>query len=194
MMAPGLRKVPMRHELSSEVCDGMDFDLYQVELTAEPQEPINARVLIRHGLRLRRPGAHVLMLTARDIKVRSLNSVFGFASRRKGVAVVSTARLQSPGDGALTRQRVRNVVAHEIGHLNGLRHCRGPQCVMTPAATAGEVDRRPLGVCARCTNRVTLPKRLLGGGAALMVLVLSVLAIDRAASRLASPPPDFPFS
>ncbi|MEM2233672.1 MAG: hypothetical protein QXP81_09075 [Nitrososphaerota archaeon] len=71
-------------------------------------------------------------------------SVLGFC--REGRALVALARL---GSGAQLVRRACSVAVHEAGHLLGLGHCRH-RCVMSPAGSVGELDRRPLRPCDRC--------------------------------------------
>jgi hypothetical protein len=90
-----------------------------------------------------------VLLTSHDLALRGCESLFGYADRRRGVAVVSTFRLGGDGE-ALRRERTTKVIAHERGHLEGLRHCRTPGCVMHPARSVADLDARGLAPCERC--------------------------------------------
>jgi hypothetical protein len=89
-------------------------------------------------------GDSVLVLTGGDLALRGCKSLFGFADHRRRVAVVSTYRLGGNAG------RLARVVAHETGHLRGLRHCSTQGCVMRKARTVDELDACGLGPCARC--------------------------------------------
>lgn len=100
-----------------------------------------ARLLRQHRRPDREP---VLLLTSRDLNLKGCRSAFGYADRRRQVAVVSSFRLE--GNAA----RLANVVAHELGHLRGLKHCSDPGCLMHPAAQAEDIDARGSEPCPRC--------------------------------------------
>jgi predicted Zn-dependent protease len=70
--------------------------------------------------------------------------VFGIC--REGKAVVSLAWL---GTGRDLIRRACSVAVHEAGHLLGLGHCK-ERCVMRPASSLRELDRRPLKPCKGC--------------------------------------------
>ena len=155
--------------------------------------PIEAEGLLRCAVEARRSTSRILIMTNRDLKVRGLVSLFGFADRQKGAAVISTARLSDPADSSRLGSRLMNVAQHEIGHLNGLRHCRDPRCVMMAVSTPAEIDARASEACGLCPRHSGWARRTAGLAAAFMILVLSVVVLDRATSTMASRAPDFPF-
>ena len=154
--------------------------------------PIGAEGLLRCAVEARPSTSRILIITNRDLKVHGLVSLFGFADRQKGAAVISTARLSDPADSSRLA-RLMNVARHEIGHLNGLRHCRGPRCVMMVVSTPAEIDARASEACGLCPRHSGWARRITGLAAAFMILVLSVIVLDRVTSTIASPEPDFPF-
>ena len=155
--------------------------------------PIYAKRIVRLAATKRdRPG-RLLLLTDNDIRLFPLQGLFGYADRRRGIAIISTARLRDPDNPARTRERLRNVAAHELGHLNGLSHCAGPQCVMTQVSTPEELDCRPLLPCERCPRRSAQLRQAMATIAALLFLAISVLAIERVTSFWQGAGPDFPF-
>ncbi len=91
------------------------------------------------------------------------NFVFGQASLRGRVGVMSLARLdpaaygvEMEGDAAraiLTR-RALTVLAHEIGHIFGLKHCVFFRCVMGGANDLREIDSAPLHACPVCLRKL----------------------------------------
>jgi archaemetzincin len=92
-----------------------------------------------------------LIVTDRDLTTLESRQLFGFADARRKVAIVSSFRLDD-GSGDLTR-RLSNTIAHERGHLAGLRHCPDRQCLMHAAAAAKDLDTRPGEACGRCPRR-----------------------------------------
>ncbi|MCE9634286.1 MAG: hypothetical protein K8T90_01160 [Planctomycetes bacterium] len=96
----------------------------------------------------------VLLVTSIDLVLPDIAWVLGYANRRRRAAVVSIARLRDPLDDELTIRRLRNVAAHESGHLRGLSHCRAPACVMRVATGPDVLDQRDDGPCAACRRRL----------------------------------------
>jgi hypothetical protein len=150
--------------------------------------------LVRLALRARKLAGLTLVLTDRDLAMPACRSLFGFADRRAKVAVISIARLGDAADPARLPARLRNEIAHEAGHLNGLCHCRGPACVMAPVKAPHELDHRPALPCGRCSRMRSGALRILGTALAAVFLVFVVLGIDRVASVAVGPPPDIPFT
>ncbi len=170
-----------------------DLAAFRVREDYPEAGPIDAGRLLRSAVEARRFTSRILIVTNRDLKVRGLVSLFGFADRQKDAAVISTARLSDPADSSRLARRLTNVARHEIGHLNGLRHCRGPGCVMMAVSTPAEVDARESEACGLCPRHSGWARRIAGLAAAFMILVLSVVVLDRVISTMASPAPDWPF-
>ena len=133
----------------AEVLDGSGLLVRHVEHDRE-HRPINAKRIVRLMASELERTDRLLLVTESDLRVPPLRSLFGYADRRRGIAIISSARLRDPADPARTRARLRNVAAHELGHLNGLSHCAGPGCVMMQVSTPEQLDSRPLTPCARC--------------------------------------------
>jgi predicted Zn-dependent protease len=188
------RDVLIPTDILSGLASDCEVAAYRLEEGNGPQGPIDALALLRLAAGAGQSSEQLLIVTQRDLQMRPLQSLFGFANRRRGVAVVSTARLGDSEDPLLARRRLRNVAAHELGHLKGMRHCRGPQCLMTPVTTSEEIDLRPLKPCGRCPTRAGWIGRMLAAVAAVVIVALVVAGIDRIASLMASPVPDFPFT
>jgi hypothetical protein len=66
--------------------------------------PIIAKRLVRLLASEREGTDRLLVVTDGDIRVPPLRGLFGYADRRKGIAVVSTARLRDPHNPARTRR------------------------------------------------------------------------------------------
>ena len=113
----------------------------------------------------------VVVLTSHDLARRGCRSLFGFSDRSRHVAVVSTFRLAETPE--RLRARVANVVAHELAHLGGLKHCRVPGCLMHPVTLPAEIDGRAVIPCGRCPRRGgRLPRPAAGAIAAGCVMLL----------------------
>lgn len=135
-------------------------------------------------------GKRVLVLTQRDLHAKHLRGVFGHADRARGVAVVSVLRLALDVAPEHARQRLANVIAHELAHLDGLRHCRTPGCLLNPARSPEDVDRRSLTPCGRCPNG----RRPFITALAALFGCLVVFAVLDGANTLVKPPADAPFA
>ncbi|HXN86417.1 MAG TPA: matrixin family metalloprotease [Candidatus Binataceae bacterium] len=157
------------------------------------QGPIDAKSLVRLAASERDRTDRQLLITDSDIRVPPLRDLFGYADRRRGIAIVSTARLRDPDDPARTRERLLNVAAHELGHLNGLSHCAGPRCVMMQVSTWEQLDSRPLTPCARSHRHFARLRQWISTVAVLVVLVVSIVGIERVTSFWEGAGPDFPF-
>lgn len=92
----------------------------------------------------------------------------------KGVAIVSTARFLdgvTEADArckdsrfnikvdhryvdALVLRRTMKILAHELSHLFGLKHCIYYQCVMNGWASLEEMDKSPLHLCPICLRKL----------------------------------------
>jgi hypothetical protein len=87
------------------------------------------------------------------------------------VAVVSTFRLAETPE--RLRARAANVIAHELAHLGGLKHCRVPGCLMHPVTLPAEIDGRAGTPCGRCPRSGwRLPRQAAGAIAAGCVMLL----------------------
>lgn len=95
----------------------------------------------------------VLAVTNDDLyPIATWRFVFGQASPGERVGVFSTARLASgPG---LLRARAFRTLAHEMGHLFGLRHCVFFRCLMNGANRIEEADSQPLRLCPVCLRKL----------------------------------------
>lgn len=95
----------------------------------------------------------VLGIVDEDLFVADLNFVFGLAYGR--LAVISLARLRqefygSSPDPDLFRERLLKEAVHELGHVFGLHHCDGDECVMHFSNSIVDTDLKGCRYCKRC--------------------------------------------
>ncbi len=128
------------------------------EAFAEERSQYRAELLLSYLRTLKGTFPLCLGITSVDIYASDLNFVFGIALLKRGLGLVSYARLDNtfyglgPNDNLLY-QRVAKECLHEIGHALGLEHCENP-CVMLFANSLMEVDRKPGFYCEQCRYRL----------------------------------------
>lgn len=145
---------------------------------------VDAKRLLRRLAR--QDGTKVVLVVGRDLKLEGCGPVFGYADRRRGVAVVSTFRLE--GDAAKLGERVEKVIAHEAGHLEGRGHCGDERCAMHQAGSVADLDARGLAMCERCrSGRRGGRWGLIAAAAACVVLFLGLDASVRALTKRTLP-------
>lgn len=106
--------------------------------------------IIEFGLRALPGNGPLLIVTDADLTMRECQWLFGYADSERNAVVVSTRRLADPLRPDALRVRLLNEIAHEAGHLRGLRHCSTKGCLMRPVVAASELDTRGEHVCGRC--------------------------------------------
>lgn len=134
----------------------------------------------------------VIILTGRDLAKSGCSSLFGFADQGRRIGVVSSFRLEHP-DPARVQARLTKVIRHEIGHLQGRRHCRQPGCLMHPARHAEDLDGRMTELCPRCSRRSSLATTTLHRTGAALFLTLAFATVNLLATLL-QPAPMAPFA
>ena len=89
------------------------------------------------------------------------NFVFGQASLNNRVGVYSFARYvpgfygdSAGSDASLTLRRSCKVLAHETGHMFGIKHCIYFHCLMNGSNHLDESDLQPLHVCPVCLRKL----------------------------------------
>lgn len=115
--------------------------------------PLPAKRILRTRKTLDLPAGPVVLVTDRDLALPGCDSLFGYANPKRQIAIVSTRRLASDGRAGRLNSRLRNVIAHEGGHLDGYRHCDTPGCLMQAAREPADIDRRGSVPCGRCPRQ-----------------------------------------
>lgn len=100
-----------------------------------------------------------------DLFIPVLTFVYGEAQLNGRCAVVSTFRLRNelyglPVNEGLFRARIEKESVHEAGHLFGLVHCRGFECVMRSSTYVEEIDLKPAVLCRACEERFSIIQAL----------------------------------
>ena len=100
----------------------------------------------------------VLGVTEVDLYANDLNFVFGEAELFGRRAIISLKRLRQsfyglPDDEDLFKLRALKEAIHEIGHVLGLKHCRG-KCVMRFSNSIVEVDMKNWWFCEDCLKKL----------------------------------------
>jgi len=104
---------------------------------------------------------YALAIADLDLYVPQLNFVFGLADRAAAHAIIALPRLRQsfyglPDDTSLFCGRVVKEAVHELGHVQGLEHCRDRRCVMAFSNSLADTDYKGQEFCERCkkTRRV----------------------------------------
>ena len=106
----------------------------------------------------RERSARVLGVTELDLFIPILTFMFGQAQLGGRLALVSLARIRPefyrfPPDPALTLERLRKEIRHELGHTLGLVHCGDTRCAMSLSNSIVQVDAKNDSLCASCLAR-----------------------------------------
>lgn len=105
----------------------------------------------------------VLALTLEDLYQPGAAWIFGLASVADRVGIQSMLRYDPGFADADARPpdfeqtiltRALRVVAHELSHAFGLRHCVHFACVMNPTEGLADLDALPLDVCPVCLRKL----------------------------------------
>jgi archaemetzincin len=109
---------------------------------------------------LRRMGRHVpddalalVGVTTADLYSGDLDFVFGLAGLRSRVAILALGRYGEPGTPEFLHRAMKSL-AHETGHVFGLRHCIFYSCCMNGSNSLDESDSQPIHCCPLCHDKL----------------------------------------
>ena len=103
---------------------------------------------------------HIVGLTGSDISVSIHQNndwgVFGYGQCPGPASVVSSFRLNRQlQNEAAFKNRLKNVVLHELGHNFGLTHCPDKACLMKDAkGKLSSVEGEKRTLCASCKSKI----------------------------------------
>ena len=100
-----------------------------------------------------------VVMTGADLYVPGADFVYGAADGKKGVAIVSLARLRNEfrglkPDDRLLRQRALKVALRQLGRSWGMQDCPAAKCVMNGSDRIEDIDRKRETFCYRCSALV----------------------------------------
>jgi archaemetzincin len=100
-----------------------------------------------------------ILITDMDLYIPIFTFVFGLAKLSGDVGIVSTHRLNSiyyglPEDKDILKSRLKKEIIHELGHLQGLKHCERYDCVMTSSTVVEELDTKGESYCNSCIVQI----------------------------------------
>ena len=105
-----------------------------------------------------------LGLLQEDLCLPILTYVYGESQLGGKVAVISIHRLIDPRP-EIIYERAAKIGIHEVGHMIGLEHCRGIDCLMHFSKQLDQLDGQPLHFCSACEYEVSRRmKRLVRNG------------------------------
>ena len=96
-----------------------------------------------------------LIVTEEDLYIPGADFVFGLADDKKGIAIVSLARLrnefygQKPGERLLAERAIKKA-ACELGRSWKISACKSQKCVMFPSAIPADIDKERESFCYKC--------------------------------------------
>lgn len=121
---------------------------------------------VSEHIRLALTNERALAVTDADLYVPGSDFVSGFADPKKGVAVISTARLRNefyglaPDTRSLNERALKEAL-RQLGKSWGMEDCASPKCAMNPSEKIQDIDRKREKFCYKC--RIALENRYEGG-------------------------------
>ena len=101
----------------------------------------------------------VLIITDVDLYMPDSDFVLGFADAKKGICIISLARLKNEfyglkQDDKLFLERVLKEVIYEFGVSRGLNNCPDPRCVMHFSSSLADIDKKRHTFCRKCRDEL----------------------------------------
>lgn len=135
----------------------------RINKSTQKSQVLSPEVLRWLARRLPGDGFSIIAITMTDLfPDESWNFVFGQASLSERTGVFSFARYDpaffgGARDGDTSRlmlERAAKVLAHETGHMFGIRHCVFYRCLMNGSNHLDEADTRPMHLCPVCLRKL----------------------------------------
>ena len=100
-----------------------------------------------------------ILIVSEDLFIPIFTFVFGLAKLNGNMGIVSMHRLNNifyglPEDLNLLNMRVIKEIVHELGHLQGLKHCEKYDCVMAGSTVVEELDIKNDRYCTNCISEI----------------------------------------
>jgi archaemetzincin len=89
-----------------------------------------------------------------DLCIPIFTYVYGEAQLGGKAAVISLYRLHDL-EKELFYERAAKVAIHEVGHVIGLEHCTGIDCLMRFSKQLEQLDRLPMHFCSTCEYEIS---------------------------------------
>ncbi|MFQ5999118.1 MAG: archaemetzincin family Zn-dependent metalloprotease [Candidatus Bathyarchaeia archaeon] len=133
----------------------IDPEVFSSALDKERAQYLGDRVLEILNNLVSNKNEGALLLVDFDLFAPGLNFIFGQASSRGKIAVVSVKRLKSgEANSDLFSSRLRKEAVHELGHTMGFEHCADASCVMYFSNFLEDTDFKKDIFCSDCSHRV----------------------------------------
>ncbi|MEN7546963.1 archaemetzincin [Rapidithrix thailandica] len=124
-------------------------------------EQIHTKYILKQTVREGLPEDAIayVSITSKDLyPKKSWNFVFGQASLKHKVGVVSIYRLKSgnlkSGNQGLYLNRLMKTTTHELGHTFSIKHCTTYKCIMNGSISLEEADHKPSWLCPECLAKL----------------------------------------
>ena len=101
----------------------------------------------------------VLIITDLDLYMPDSDFVLGLANAKKGICIISLARLKNEfyglkQDDKLFLERILKEAIYEFGVSRGLSNCPDPRCVMYISNSLSGIDKKRNTFCRNCRDKL----------------------------------------
>lgn len=149
----------------TQVLSPLDIDTFELPTRMRgPHRQYDARALVDVLSPLLPSDAYAMIVVVnRDLFIYEAQQyAFGYGLHRERLAVMTFGRLDPIFDGlprpvtwqADTARRSLTVIAHEVGHTFGMRHCSYYACALNGMSHLKEVDATPPHLCPVCLRKL----------------------------------------